>query len=53
MEVTDTGAQSVYRLVPPLWVGFFNVLGEPIDNMGPVNNEETFPSTALPQSLPT
>jgi len=29
MEVTGTGAQSVYRLVPPLWVSFFNVLGDP------------------------
>lgn len=43
MEVTDTGAPISVPVGPATLGRIFNVLGEPIDNMGPVNNEETFP----------
>jgi len=43
MEVTDTGAPITVPVGPATLGRIFNVLGESIDNMGPVNNEETFP----------
>ena len=43
MEVTDTGAPISVPVGPATLGRIFNVLGEPIDNMGPVDNEETFP----------
>ncbi len=43
MEVTDTGAAITVPVGPATLGRIFNVLGEPIDNLGPVNNEETFP----------
>jgi len=43
MEVTDTGAAITVPVGPATLGRIFNVLGESIDNMGPVNNEETFP----------
>jgi len=43
MEVTDTGAPIRVPVGPATLGRIFNVLGEPVDNMGPVNNEETFP----------
>lgn len=43
MEVADTGAPISVPVGPATLGRIFNVLGEPIDNMGPVNNEETFP----------
>lgn len=43
MEVIDTGAAIRVPVGPATLGRIFNVLGEPIDNMGPVNNEETFP----------
>ncbi|MBD1920590.1 F0F1 ATP synthase subunit beta [Microcoleus sp. FACHB-831] len=43
MEVVDTG-DAIRVPVGPATLGrIFNVLGEPVDNMGPVNNEDTFP----------
>lgn len=43
MEVTDTGAPISVPVGPATLGRIFNVLGEPVDNMGPVNTEETFP----------
>ncbi len=43
MEVIDTGTAISVPVGPATLGRIFNVLGEPIDNMGPVNNEETFP----------
>ena len=43
MEVTDTGAAITVPVGPATLGRIFNVLCEPIDNLGPVNNEETFP----------
>jgi F-type H+-transporting ATPase subunit beta len=43
MEVTDSGAPISVPVGPSTLGRIFNVLGEPIDNLGPVNNEETFP----------
>lgn len=43
MEVVDTG-DAIRVPVGKATLGrIFNVLGEPVDNRGPVNNEETFP----------
>jgi F-type H+-transporting ATPase subunit beta len=50
MEVADTGAPISVPVGPATLGRIFNVLGEPIDNMGPVNNEETFP---IHRSLPS
>jgi len=43
MEVTDNGAPISVPVGPATLGRIFNVLGEPIDNLGPVNAEETFP----------
>ncbi len=43
MEVTDTGAPINVPVGPATLGRIFNVLGEPIDNLGAVNAEETFP----------
>jgi F-type H+-transporting ATPase subunit beta len=43
MEVTDTGAPISVPVGNATLGRIFNVLGEPIDNLGPVNTEETFP----------
>jgi F-type H+-transporting ATPase subunit beta len=43
MEVVDTGAAIKVPVGPATLGRIFNVLGEPVDNMGPVNTEETFP----------
>ncbi len=43
MEVVDTGAAIRVPVGPATLGRIFNVLGEPVDNMGPVNTEETFP----------
>ncbi|MBW4665318.1 MAG: F0F1 ATP synthase subunit beta [Chroococcus sp. CMT-3BRIN-NPC107] len=43
MEVTDTGAAITVPVGAATLGRIFNVLGEPVDNMGPVNNEDTFP----------
>jgi F-type H+-transporting ATPase subunit beta len=43
MEVTDTGAPISVPVGPATLGRIFNVLGEPIDNLGPVNTEDTFP----------
>jgi F-type H+-transporting ATPase subunit beta len=43
MEVIDTGAPIRVPVGPATLGRIFNVLGEPVDNMGPVGNEETFP----------
>ena len=42
MEVVDTGAPINVPVGPATLGRIFNVLGEPVDNRGPVNNEETF-----------
>src|SRR4028119_2168853 len=43
MEVVDTG-DAIRVPVGPATLGrIFNVLGEPVDNMGPVNSEDSFP----------
>jgi F-type H+/Na+-transporting ATPase subunit beta len=43
MEVVDTGAAITVPVGPATLGRMFNVLGEPVDNMGPVNNTDTFP----------
>jgi F-type H+-transporting ATPase subunit beta len=43
MEVVDTGAPISVPVGPATLGRIFNVLGEPVDNMGPVNNEQNFP----------
>ena len=43
MEVTDNGAPISVPVGPATLGRIFNVLGEPIDNLGPVNTKETFP----------
>lgn len=43
MEVVDTGAAITIPVGKATLGRIFNVLGEPVDNRGPVNNEATFP----------
>ncbi|MEO0406492.1 MAG: F0F1 ATP synthase subunit beta [Cyanobacteria bacterium P01_A01_bin.135] len=43
MEVTDTGAAIRVPVGTPTLGRIFNVLGEPVDEKGPVNAEETSP----------
>ncbi len=43
MEAIDTGAPITVPVGPATLGRIFNVLGEPVDNMGPVNTQETFP----------
>ncbi|HBB34614.1 MAG TPA: F0F1 ATP synthase subunit beta [Cyanobacteria bacterium UBA8803] len=43
MEVVNTGAPINVPVGTATLGRIFNVLGEPVDNMGPVNNTETFP----------
>jgi len=43
MDVTDTGAPISVPVGPNTLGRIFNVLGEPIDELGPVTTEETFP----------
>jgi len=43
MEVVDTGAPISVPVGAATLGRIFNVLGEPIDELGPVNTEETFP----------
>ncbi len=43
MEVVDTGAPIRVPVGAATLGRIFNVLGEPVDNKGPVNTEETFP----------
>nr|NP_050811.1 ATP synthase CF1 beta subunit [Nephroselmis olivacea]Q9TL34.1 RecName: Full=ATP synthase subunit beta, chloroplastic; AltName: Full=ATP synthase F1 sector subunit beta; AltName: Full=F-ATPase subunit beta [Nephroselmis olivacea]AAD54782.1 CF1 beta subunit of ATP synthase [Nephroselmis olivacea] len=43
MEVTDTGRALSVPVGPTTLGRIFNVLGEPVDNMGPVGNEKTLP----------
>ncbi len=43
MEAADSGAPISVPVGPSTLGRIFNVLGEPIDNLGPVNAEEIFP----------
>jgi F-type H+/Na+-transporting ATPase subunit beta len=43
MEAIDTGAPIQVPVGPTTLGRIFNVLGEPVDNRGPVGNTETFP----------
>ncbi|MFE1746795.1 F0F1 ATP synthase subunit beta [Coleofasciculus sp. H7-2] len=43
MDVVDTGAAITVPVGPATLGRIFNVLGEPVDNKGPVNADETFP----------
>ncbi len=43
MDVVDSGAPISVPVGAATLGRIFNVLGEPIDELGPVNNEETFP----------
>ena len=43
LEVVDTGAPISVPVGKATLGRIFNVLGEPVDNRGPVNNEETLP----------
>lgn len=43
MKVTDTGAALSVPVGEATLGRIFNVLGEPVDNLGPVNNTKTFP----------
>ncbi|MGB8698102.1 MAG: F0F1 ATP synthase subunit beta [Thermosynechococcaceae cyanobacterium] len=43
MDVIDTGAPISVPVGKTTLGRIFNVLGEPVDNRGPVNNTETFP----------
>ncbi len=44
MEVTDTGAPISVPVGPATLGRIFNVLGEPVDNMRPVQTEDRFPN---------
>ncbi len=43
MEVSDTGAPISVPVGPATLGRILNVLGDPVDNLGPVQTEETFP----------
>ncbi|MBW4622176.1 MAG: F0F1 ATP synthase subunit beta [Cyanosarcina radialis HA8281-LM2] len=43
MEVVDTGTAISVPVGPATLGRIFNVLGEPVDNQGPINTQETFP----------
>ena len=43
MEVTDTGAPISVPVGPPTLGRIFNILGEPVDEAGPVDSKETLP----------
>ena len=43
MEIVDTGAPISVPVGKATLGRIFNVLGEPVDNKGPVNTDETFP----------
>ena len=43
MEVLDTGKPLTVPVGKATLGRIFNVLGEPVDNMGPVNNEDSLP----------
>ena len=43
MEVTDTGAPISVPVGPPTLGRIFNILGEPVDEAGPVGSQETMP----------
>ncbi|WP_414755759.1 F0F1 ATP synthase subunit beta [Anabaena sp. CCY 9910] len=43
LEVVDTGAPISVPVGKTTLGRIFNVLGEPVDNQGPVNNQETLP----------
>ncbi len=43
MEVIDTGAPISVPVGTSTLGRIFNVVGEPVDNLGPVNNDSTFP----------
>lgn len=43
MEVVDTGGALSVPVGKPILGRIFNVLGEPVDNMGPVEGESTLP----------
>ena len=43
MEVIDTGAPIRVPVGPATLGRIFNVLGEPVDELGPVGNQDTFP----------
>ncbi|NBO30995.1 MAG: F0F1 ATP synthase subunit beta [Cyanobacteria bacterium WB6_1B_304] len=43
MEALDTGSAISVPVGPATLGRIFNVLGEPVDNLGPVPTEETFP----------
>ncbi|MDY7021051.1 MAG: F0F1 ATP synthase subunit beta, partial [Cyanobacteriota bacterium] len=43
MEVVDTGASISVPVGTATLGRIFNVVGEPVDNLGPVNTEESFP----------
>nr|QUE29751.1 AtpB [Erythrotrichia carnea] len=43
VEVTDTGAPITVPVGTPTLGRIFNVLGEPVDNLGPVTSEDTLP----------
>lgn len=51
MEVKDTGAPISVPVGAATLGRIFNVLGEPVDNKGPVNTEETFPIHRAAPSL--
>jgi F-type H+-transporting ATPase subunit beta len=43
LEVIDTGKSLTVPVGPATLGRIFNVLGEPVDNLGPVGNKETLP----------
>lgn len=43
MDVVDTGTPLTVPVGQPTLGRIFNVLGEPVDNMGPVNTKEGLP----------
>jgi F-type H+-transporting ATPase subunit beta len=48
MQVVDTGAPINVPVGMATLGRIFNVLGEPVDNKGPVDTQETFPITDPP-----
>ncbi|MEE9260137.1 MAG: F0F1 ATP synthase subunit beta, partial [Candidatus Scalindua sediminis] len=51
MEVIDTGGPISVPVGPEVLGRIFNVLGEPIDNMGEVKTKERYPIHRLPPSF--
>jgi F0F1-type ATP synthase, beta subunit len=52
MEAVDTGESIQVPVGIPTLGRIFNVIGQPVDNLGPVNTSESMPSTATRRLSP-